>query len=306
MDMHKIEVFIAVAQHRSFTAAAQHLHIAQSAVSHDIAELEKTLGTKLFDRSKKGTTLSSAGEVFLEDAYKIVSIVANTKHKIKNIESGDSGALEMGFVSQQMAEPIYPFLKSFYEEYGSIQLSFNAYSSPMLSHKMDSGEVDICLSRQEVFSNMNNMEWFMLYHDPFCIAFPKGHFLEKESKVTLDMIENEPIILMTRESNPGFYDITQKLFAAKGFTPRIAVASNDRMATLMMVRMGMGVTLFTKEFIKVYTFGNIATKLLHEEYAYHEIGAAWNTHNTNPAIGLFVERLKEYCARFPNGHIPIL
>jgi DNA-binding transcriptional LysR family regulator len=138
-----------------------------------------------------------------------------------------------------------------------------------------------------------------LYRDPFYLAVPKTHRLASETAVTLDMIKDETIILMSNESNPGFFGLVQKLYLSRGLTPLLNATSNDRMASIMMMRIGMGLTLLTKQFLKVYDFDDIVHIPIAEDDAFHNIGVAYRREATSELAEQFLRELWDYAEASP-------
>jgi|GEM_PF-3162152 len=294
MDLHKLKVFVAVAQYMSFTEAAKHLHIAQPSVSHDVAELEKELGAKFFARTKAGITLTPAGEVFFIEANKMITIELGARQKIEKLAAAESGELRFGFVSEQMVEPLVGFLKLFHAAHPTVGLNFDSYTSIAVSRRIQSNEVDLGLGRRESLVRHEDTEWMHLYMDPFYFAIPVGHRLSMKKAVTFEDIKDETILIMSNEANPGFYDLVQGFFLTRGMTPLLNATSNDRIATLLMARIGMGIAMMTKEFLDVYNFPDIELIPLDEDDAFHDVGIAWNRRMSNPLVGTFLNEMKEY------------
>lgn len=278
----------------SFTEAAKHLHIAQPSVSHDVAELEKELGAKFFARTKAGITLTPAGEVFFIEANKMITIELGARQKIEKLAAAESGELRFGFVSEQMVEPLVGFLKLFHAAHPTVGLNFDSYTSIAVSRRIQSNEVDLGLGRRESLVRHEDTEWMHLYMDPFYFAIPVGHRLSMKKAVTFEDIKDETILIMSNEANPGFYDLVQGFFLTRGMTPLLNATSNDRIATLLMARIGMGIAMMTKEFLDVYNFPDIELIPLDEDDAFHDVGIAWNRRMSNPLVGTFLNEMKEY------------
>jgi len=299
MDLHKLNVFVAAAQYLSFTEASKHLHIAQPSVSHDIAELEKELGAKLFLRKKSGITLTPSGEVFLTEANKMLMIAMGARQKIEKMSSAESGELRFGFVAEQMIEPISGFLKQFHENHYNIGLTFNSYTSIAVARRIQSNEVDLGFGRRETLVRHEDTDWMHLYVDPFYFAVPKSHRLASEKAVSFEQVKDETILIMSNEANPGFYGMVQSFYLSRGVTPLLNATSNDRIATIMMARIGMGIAFLTKQFLDIFCFPDMVLLPLDEDDAFHDVGVAWNKREANPLAGTFLRELKDYLEKNP-------
>ena len=290
MNLHQLNCFIAVAQHLNFTEASRRLHIAQSAVSHNIAELEKELAVKLFIRNTQLVTLTSAGEVFLKEAYNITSLAREAANKTKQIALGKSGKLIVGFVFTPIISSMVSSFKRFYENYPNIDVYYNSYDSITMSRLLDNGELDIAFARFITLNHPEKLFWQPLYRDPLYVVVPIDHPLANEKKIDLKMIKDDPIIMMSREVNPGMFDAVTQLCMNCGFTPRIIDYTNNLLATIMMAQIGMGVVILPGRF-ENYAPDDLKFIPIDDETAYHEIGVVVNKHNTNPAVKYFLEEL---------------
>jgi DNA-binding transcriptional LysR family regulator len=303
MDFNKLEIFIAVCRYLNFTETAKHLYISQSSVSHSICEIEKELDVKLFDRTKRGVALTLAGEVLLEEAVKVVTIMQGVRSKINGISFGESGELRIGFASELMVDPLVPYLEYFCEKYHNINFLFRNYDSISILRQIKKGELDIGFDSREIFAGHDAINWRYLFRNPINVVLSLNHRLAKKKKITLDMLVNDPIILVSHDENPGFFEIIQNMFAAKGLTPILNATPNDKLTMVMMVRIGMGITLLSTQFMKLHNFENIAVVPLDEEFSYFDIGAAWNKKTTNPAVRLFLNEMNDYINKLPNQSV---
>ena len=299
MDLNRLSVFVTAAQYLSFTETAKQLHMSQPSVSHDIAELEKELGAKLFTRTKTGIALTPAGDVFIIEANKMLTIASCVRQKIEKMTAAESGELRFGFVSEQMIEPIVPFLGIFHTSHPTIGLTFNSYTSIAVARRIQSNEVDFAFGRCESLVRHKDIEWMHLYRDPFYFAMSEKHRLAGKKSVTLEQVKGETILIMSLEANPGFYELVQRLYMAHGLTPLLNATSNDRIGTIMMARVGMGIALMTKLFLGVYNFPDVKLVPLNETDAFHNVGIAWNKNASNPLAATFLDELKCYIAEYP-------
>jgi DNA-binding transcriptional LysR family regulator len=290
MNLHQLNCFIAVAQHLNFTEASKRLHIAQSAVSHNIAELEKELDAKLFIRNPQFVTLTSAGEVFLKEAFQITSLAREAATKTKQVSLGQRGKLAVGFVFTPIVSPMVGSFKRFRENFPNIDVHYNSYDSVTMSRLLDSEELDIGFARLITLNHPKKKAWWPLYRDPLYVIVPGHHPIANESKIDLKMIKDEPIILMNREANPGMFDVVTQLCMNSGFTPQIIDNTNNQLATIMMVQIGMGIIILPGRFRR-YVPDDLKLIPIDDEEAYHEIGVVINKHNSNPAVEFFLKEL---------------
>lgn len=287
MDIHQLEVFITAAQYMNFTEAAQRLFMVQSAVSHSITTLEKELGLKLFTRSNNQLSLTPAGEIFLKDAYEITSIARGSVAKMRSVRTGQVGLLHVGFVLPQIIDCFVPNFKAFFDAYPNVEAKFIAYDCITLARNLESNKVDIAFGRKDAFIKSDKLRWQSLYVDDFVVVMSKTHHLAKERSVTPVQLAQEKIFTMSRESNPGMFDLINFLFMSNGITPNINDTCNNHFTTIMLVRTGLGMAIFPAMYLR-YLTEDMTYAQINDPNAFHEIGIAWTTNNKNTAQPLFL------------------
>ena len=98
MNRNQLRYFVAAAEHRSFTKAAEQYYISQTAVTQQIQQLEQSLGCELFDRSTRPVSLTSAGSAFLQDAKAILERMSRAQERVHDAATGLTGTLRVGYV----------------------------------------------------------------------------------------------------------------------------------------------------------------------------------------------------------------
>lgn len=290
MDFNQLNCFIAAAQYLNFTKAAQSLYLSQSSVSHNIAELEKELGTKLFYRTKSSVSLTVVGERLLSDALKLDSNMRSAINQIKMTTQGTTGELSVGYVFEPIAEHSIDNFKQFKKNHPDINVRYRTYNSVNMSRLIVNNELDIGFSRFVTLLERKRLEWRHLYSDPLFAVVSAEHPLADAPALTIEQIAQETILLMSRQENPGMFDMVNHMFLAKGFSPIINDSTNDLFSSVLMARLGLGIVILPGQF-KFFQTPDIYFIPLDDENAFHDIGVAWNKSNDNPALKLFLEEL---------------
>jgi len=145
MELRHLRYFVAVAEARTLSAAAQQLHIAQPALTQNIKSLEEELGSFLFERSKKGMALTDTGSLFLSHAQTILRQVSNAKQSIHETLDNPSGTVTLAIpasISHVLTVPIYQRLQKYYP---NIELSLHEGLTGALKNRFRQGLADIML-----------------------------------------------------------------------------------------------------------------------------------------------------------------
>jgi DNA-binding transcriptional LysR family regulator len=203
LDIRHLNCFVATAEYLSFTEAAKKLHLVQSAVSHNIAELENELGAKLFTRGKKGICLTPQGRILLEDAYRIISLERDAAMRVRQLSSGIVGDLSMGYVFVPLIASLIEDFKRFHEKYPQVYVKYNSYNDIRIFRQLESDELDIGFTRDTVITNREKVDWYHIYDDYLKIVVSRNHPLAQLKKAKLEQFRNDPLILMSHRSNPG-------------------------------------------------------------------------------------------------------
>jgi LysR family nitrogen assimilation transcriptional regulator len=122
MDFRQIKYFMAVAERRSFTAASEAVRIAQPALSTQIANLEKELGTALFERHPRGVTLTPSGEIFLDYAFRLRDTLSEARDAVLNTVPEPKGMVTLGLPMTTSVALTAPLIEEVRKTYPMIDL----------------------------------------------------------------------------------------------------------------------------------------------------------------------------------------
>lgn len=160
MEMRQLKIFCAVAEHGSFTAAAEKVHTVQSNVTMRVKELETELGQPLFIRQKSGVVLTSAGQTFLGYALRILHLTEESRHALLDT-SKPTGMLRLGSMETTAAIRLPRVLAKYRKKYPQVQLSLLTGTTAELikaveGHRIDGAFVggfhqNTVLAQEEVF-----------------------------------------------------------------------------------------------------------------------------------------------------------
>lgn len=305
MDIRQLRYFIAVAEHLNFTEAANQLFIAQSSLSQRIAELEKTLGVKLFERNKRSVQLTSAGKVFLKEASYLLQKYEEATERTRQADSGIQGTLNIGFLGYSVNQFLPKCIKKFRREYPLIQLKLDRYSHGRLNEALKNDELDLTFTSSFGLRNIPNLEVLKVYSDISTVVVYEDHPLASYEKVKMAELNEESFITQKREVSPQAYDRFLKMCTDSGFSPNIVNQTSFLDAVLLLVEGGLGIAVMPKN---VKTFANPGLRFLEIEGQISEfdIVAAWKKNSSNPSIPFFLKEIENLTSEQEILYKPVL
>ncbi len=242
MELRQLEYFVAVAGERSFTRAAQRLHVVQSAVSAAITALEKDLRVVLLERNARRVQLTEAGEALLPEAQAVLDAALAAREAVEGLSRGLRGTLRVSMLSDLGLMDLPGLARDFRDRHPGVELQLRdatAGSAGMLS-ALSGYDVDVAFAGS---SGPLPSEYAgrSLLHVPQLLAVPAGHALAGRRAVGIRELEHETFI----DLPPGFAmrTVADEVFAAYGMRRSIAAEVGGIDATAAFVRAGVGIAV---------------------------------------------------------------
>jgi DNA-binding transcriptional LysR family regulator len=244
MDTQLLHAFVAVAEERSFSIAAERLHITQSAISKRIALLEQQLSHTLFDRVARRVYLTESGQSLLPRAKHILDSIADTQHYMSQKSGHVSGELRVATSHHIGIHRLPPILKNYRQTYPDVHLQLHFIDSEQAEAALLNNEYDLAITTlppsYESTENegIGNIQYHPLWQDPMCIVVNHQHPLYERTKVDLKELLAYPAILPSVHTNTTKIIFT--LFNHDANKLNITMTSNHLDAIKMMVAVGLG------------------------------------------------------------------
>jgi len=203
IDINKYKVFLAVADYKSFSKAAEYLCISQPAISHAIKELEEQLDTKLFIRTKKTVSLTEEGEkikVYIRNAFNTISL---GEKLLKEKKDDLNGIIRIGIYSHISHFMLPDAIKEFKETYPKSKFYIYATSNQEMIEKLKNNEIDLLIMQYPIFINEKTIKEEMLCKLETCFYANKKYYDIYSNNN--NAIAEIPTILPTR----GYPDINK-------------------------------------------------------------------------------------------------
>jgi DNA-binding transcriptional LysR family regulator len=242
LDVRRMRVLREVAARGSFSAAADALSYTQSAVSQQIAALEREAATKLVERSARGVRLTEAGRALVEHADVILARLADAEHELEAIAGLRGGRLRLCSFPSAGATIMPPAIARYRDRHPGVELSLDLAEPDDGVAKLKSGEVDIAMTiTASGLCSYQGVDELHVLDDPMYVALPAGHPHARKRNLRLAELSEEAWMLGSTGTCPDT-SIFLRSCGAAGFEPRVAFESNDYLAIQGFVAAGMGVS----------------------------------------------------------------
>ena len=236
MQLVELRTFLAVAEEKSFSAAAQRLFITQPAISKRIAGLEQQLNVRLFDRLGREVGLTEAGRALLPRAYQILNVLDDTRRALTNLTGEVSGRLTLATSHHIGLHRLPPLLRTFTRQYPNVALDIQFLDSEVAYEEILHGRAEVAVITLAPDPH-HLVRATPVWDDPLDFVVAPEHSLAGDSPVTLADIAGHPAVFPG--GNTFTHHIVSRLFEAQGLTPNIAMSTNYLETIKMMVSIGL-------------------------------------------------------------------
>ncbi|MFE9103926.1 LysR family transcriptional regulator [Actinomadura geliboluensis] len=244
MQLQQLAYFVAVAEVRHFTQAAEILRVAQPSLSKQIRALESELNVSLFRRARGNITLTPAGEALLPLAKRILADVDTARLEVQELAGLKRGRVRLGATPSLCAGLLADVLRRFHDTYPGIQLIVEEGGSRDLVRELTRGSLDLALVILPLQGDPP-LDTTPILREYLVVASPAGTGtpaqLPRRSYLRIEDLQNRPLVMF----RPG-YDLREATISAcraAGFEPKFAVEGGEMDAVLRFVEVGLGIAV---------------------------------------------------------------
>jgi DNA-binding transcriptional LysR family regulator len=244
MELRHLRYFVAVAEERNFTRAAERLHIAQPPLSRQIQQLEEIIGVALLVRGARPLELTEAGRFFYGHAVQLLAqgaeVVSMTR-RIGNIERKFS----IGFVGSTLFGFLPEVVRRFKAAHPTTEVTLQEMTTMEQIAALKQGQIDVGIGR--IRHEDPNIRRILLREDALVAALPMGHPLSYLDRgLYLRELVNDKVIVFPKAPRPSFADQILAAFHDRGLEPVDTLEVRELQVALGLVAAGMGVTVVPK------------------------------------------------------------
>lgn len=286
MDIKQLRYFIAIAEEKNITAAANRLHMSQPPLSIQLKQLENELDVKLFERSSKSMELTDKGTVLYKRALQLVNSVEEIKIEIQETEEGKKGVLALGINTLSLSG-FSDVIQAFHKKYPLVSLKIVQNDSFYLAEMVKIRTIEMAFVRLPL--EHRGLTYQHLMNEPFYFVTNK-----KTPPILLEEISNVPLILPSTEGL-GIYNTILEAFTRQNLQLNHIAECSDMHILMELVNGGMGATIIPKSVFDAYGTKSLYSIPISNAIMTSSLGVIWlENHYVSTPAKKFMEIIKEY------------
>jgi DNA-binding transcriptional LysR family regulator len=241
MELRHLRYFVAVAEELHFGRAAQRLFMAQPPLSQQILQLEREIGTSLFERTNRRVTLTAAGQIFLQEAREILVRVDQAVVMAQRAGRGEAGWLGVGFVASATYDVLPVILRRFRERFPDVEMVLVELLGTEQGQALRENRIHVGFARLP--SDIEGIVLETVVQNTLMVALPATHRLARQESIALSELAAEPFILFPKQPESNYADYIIRLCASAGFTPHIVQKTGEVQTAVSLVYAGIGIAI---------------------------------------------------------------
>ena len=296
MELRQLRYFLAVAEQGSVAAASRVLHIAQPALSRQMASIEDELGHRLFDRLPRGVALTRAGRELVGRATRVLEGVDDLQQHVAQAATGRVGTLRVGVMPGHSAlPPLGRTIQVFAQESPQVTVALETQLSNNQMSAIKDGKLDAGLVVWRSLLDPT-LAGELIYHDDMVVAIPRAVLLSKGRVRRLSQLSTENFILFPRDRSPFLYDMVVRAFELAGIKSLPSPTAADMPALMGLVATGVGCAVVPASY-RQQCPSNIVLRRVAGLEIRCDVELVFRTDNRDPLLAKFVEVAKSIAAR---------
>jgi DNA-binding transcriptional LysR family regulator len=260
VELRHLRYFVAVAESESISRAALKLHVSQPPLSRQIRDLEDELGFLLLKRTAKSVSLTDAGRTFLNEARAVLQRADEGVKEARAVATAGETDLHIGYSPTPFAEILPKALGGFQKAMPKVHVRLHDWSNKTILEGLRDGRLQLGLiTRSPKTGALRDVRFEELLRQRVCVAVAPQHPFARRRAIPLTEVAAEPLVGLTREDYPNYYDYLSIIFSKVKQKPRVIEEHDSMSGVMSAVEAGTGVAVAV-DF--GYSFGN-RVKFLH-------------------------------------------
>ncbi|WP_283135969.1 LysR substrate-binding domain-containing protein [Rhizohabitans arisaemae] len=283
MDVGQLRSFLAVAEELHFGRAAERLHIAQPPLSRTIKQLERELGTRLFDRNTRSVRLTSSGQALLGPAREAVEALRRAETAVRSADRGVVGLVRIAFAGVSTHRLVARLARAVRSRHPGVELELSSqnFAQPAMK-RLAQGSTDLALGRWDVIPVEVSAQVVMA--DSLVVALPDTHPLAGSRRLSIARLADEGFVSLPPHEGAILPDRLRRLAHTHGFVAEVVQVAPDTQTALALVGAEVGCHLTLASVARNVIDPHVVFVPLDESPPDVDLRAAWRRDDRSPAL----------------------
>jgi DNA-binding transcriptional LysR family regulator len=246
IDLKHLRYFLAVAEERHITRAAEKLGMQQPPLSQRIKEIERQLDVQLFRRKPRGVDLTEAGRVLLDNARTMLAHHERALQSTRRAARGEQGELSVGLMPTAFFHPFVPsVIRDFRKHFPGVSVSLDECLRAEAFERIQNERMDVAFMRIAE-QPLEGLVIYPLLAEPMILAVPAAHELAQRDRgksLSLRQAARATFIVYARQHGPTFFEATMAACRRAGFSPQVGQEAPLAVSALNLVSAGLGIAV---------------------------------------------------------------
>ncbi|MGW0903378.1 LysR family transcriptional regulator [Streptomyces sp. NPDC002853] len=295
MEARHLRYALALAEHAHFGRAAGALGIAQPPLSKQIADLEREVGARLFDRTRQGVLPTAAGAAFLSRARKALDEITAASIDAARAARGETGRLRLGFIASALLEPLPDVLARFGRERPEVRLELHEMATNRSMAALVAGELDVAIGLGPPRGiGAEQLVSVTIGHDHLVAVVSSTHPYAGQSSVHLDQLRQQPLIVAPGEDEPAVIAGLRTLLGKDSPALLGATVARDIHTIIGLAACGVGVGLGPSRMLTAPRRGTWFCEVT-PRTPLPDLVLSFHARDRSPALNAFLDVIRTNC-----------
>lgn len=287
MELRHLRYFVAAAEQLHFARAAEILDISPPTLTVQIKELEAMLGARLFNRTKRSVTLTSAGETFLKESRAVIERMEHAVNAGRRAGRGEIGRVDIGYVgSAAFSGVLQTQVRLYRASWPDVRVNVSELPMDDMPALLETGKVDVAFVRLPV-ALPTSLSSHIVSSDNFCVALPTEHPLaHSQEPLPPKRLAAETFIVP--EQDLGLREVAHR----GKFTPIIGAVPGSLLSVLTHVSLGSGIAIVPNLLERVIALPNVVYRDLSGPPIASEVAAVFRKYERAPAVVQMIKQMR--------------
>jgi DNA-binding transcriptional LysR family regulator len=286
MDRRRLECFLALSEELHFHRAAARCHMTQPALSQQLRMLEEYLQVQLVYRNKRRVSLTRSGEVFLEEARKLLRGMDQAVELARRTDRGEIGQLAIGLTASALYIVFPEIMRMFAERLPEVGIIVQEMTTAEQEEALRAGTIQVAIGHPPL--DDPSLACNVIATTAFNIVLSARNPLAKRKVLTLRDLAGEQFIIFPRKIGPQLYDRIISMCQEAGFSPKVILEASPAQSIIALAAANFGIGFIASELQRLERPGVVYRKL-DGPTPYLSLGVAYHADDTSPAVKTFLD-----------------